>query len=530
VGDIDSAVVAFQGYLEHGDNKGLGQLELARTLFLQGIQDGQPAYYEGAANEDPTTIQAYREDLALIAPDSALAEFDALAGANRAGFLHRFWGERDHADLRKDGERLREHYRRLYYARQHFQLVALNRHYDIVERYRSGSRDFDDRGIIYIRQGEPTQRATTVRPGIELNESWRYARADGDLLFHFMAREDVQDYKLVESLFDVLGFGTTMELRRPEVGAMASELLISREGLSPVYSKLRGVGDATAQNYLRDEREIGRHSIAVGTTTDSYELTFSRGLKANTGVNVVGIDSGKSLLHVSYALNGSTLQAVSSPRGHVYPVRIRVNVVDRFGRLVGSADTTRLFVAKDQVPDREYLVGRVAVPVPPGLLTYRIAVEEGDDRGILSTPDTITAGDFTGNSYSLSSLILGTDLVRVLWHQPDGDSVYFNPIGTFRKAAPMDLYYEVYGLSEGAAYKTEITVAKQSGGGILSVFGGKKPAIKLNFDDRSSGLATRWHRSVGLERLSPGKYWIQVVVTAYNGSQQRSRAGFEVRE
>ena len=72
--------------------------------------------------------------------------------------------------------------------------------------------------------------------------------------------------------------------------------------------------------------------------------------------------------------------------------------------------------------------------------------------------------------------------------------------------------------------------AKQGGGGLLGVFGGKKAAIKLNFEDHAEGLVTRVHRSVGLEKLSPGRYWMEVVITASNGSQQRSRAAFEVRD
>ena len=155
-----------------------------------------------------------------------------------------FWTERDRTELRGDGERLREHYRRLFYARKNFQLTSLNRHYDIVERYRSGSRDFDDRGVIYIRHGEPNSRATYAAPGLEPNESWRYARPEGDLLFHFVAREDVQDFKLVESLFDVLGFSQQIALRADNVAdnPVAEQLIFSREQLSPIYQRLQSAG------------------------------------------------------------------------------------------------------------------------------------------------------------------------------------------------------------------------------------------------------------------------------------------------
>jgi hypothetical protein len=44
--------------------------------------------------------------------------------------------------------------------------------------------------VIYIRHGEPSSRATYAAPGLD-NESWRWP-AGGDLIFHFMAREDVR--------------------------------------------------------------------------------------------------------------------------------------------------------------------------------------------------------------------------------------------------------------------------------------------------------------------------------------------------
>ncbi len=183
-------------------------------ILLLGRFEGVTPYFEGAAcwtTPPPSRV------IGPISPPlprtaSCVSSTSSRAPAGRA-YLRRFWGQRDRAELRADGERLREHYRRLFYARKNFQLTTNNRHYDIVERYRSGSRDFDDRGVIYIRHGEPSSRASYAAPGLEPNESWRYARTDGDLIFHFIAREDVQDFKLVESLFDVLGFSNAVQLQ-----------------------------------------------------------------------------------------------------------------------------------------------------------------------------------------------------------------------------------------------------------------------------------------------------------------------------
>ena len=272
VGDVDSAVAALQHYLRLGQDRALGLLELGRTELIAGRPGGQAHYYEGATLDDSTAVAEYRRDLAVIAPDSSLEKFDALHGGARATYLREFWNQRDDSDLRPQGSRLAEHYRRIAYARRNFYLTSLSRHYDIVERYRSGSRDYDDRGIIYIRQGAPTDRASFHSPSIEANESWRYARADGDLVFHFVAREDVQDYKLVESVFDLLGFSGAVNAGNSDstaLNASVQDLLLSREQISPMYGRLQRVGRASEVRYQNDERRLGRESIRRGTTTDS---------------------------------------------------------------------------------------------------------------------------------------------------------------------------------------------------------------------------------------------------------------------
>ena len=135
--------------------------------------------------------------------------------------------------------------------------------------------------MIYIRHGEPSSRASYAAPGLEPNESWRYSRPDGDLIFHFMAREDVQDFKLVESLFDVLGFSNALALKGEgladaDVDPMAQQLLLSREQLAPIYGRLQSAGRISNARYQDEERQVGQDSIALGTTTDSYELRVPR--------------------------------------------------------------------------------------------------------------------------------------------------------------------------------------------------------------------------------------------------------------
>jgi GWxTD domain-containing protein len=532
-GDVDSALVAFRHYLKLGQDSALALLELGRTELIAGRPGGETHYYEGAGRDDSTAVAEYRKDIAVIAPDSSLDAFDATHGAARAAFLHDFWDTRDDADLQPRGARLTEHYRRLAYARRNFFLTSLSRHYDIVERYRSGSRDYDDRGIIYIRQGKPTDRASYHSPTVEANESWRYARSDGDLIFHFIAREDVQDYKLVESLFDILGFSTAVNAQNSDstaLNARVQDLLLSREQLSPIYGRLQRVGAASEVRFQNDERRVGRESIRRGTTTDSYELEFAKSLIARAEVLGVGHDSGSSLLQVTYAIPGTSLDPVQIERGSLYVIRLRVAVFDSTGHLVATLDTTRRVVSARPVPPNENLVGRVALRVPAGTLQYRMAIQSGADVGTVLPRDTVRVIPPTAGTPMLSDLVLGSRRVPAVWHPAPGDTVFFNPLRTFKTGEEMQLYYEMTGVSPGADYTTQVAVKRGKGGGgfLRKLFGGGGSALSIKFQEHATSPTAAVTRTLSLAKLKPGEYTLEVTITDAAGRSDRRAEGFEV--
>jgi GWxTD domain-containing protein len=464
-----------------------------------------------------------------------LGEFDRTRGQFRADYLRHFWRDRDHVELRAEGERLREHYRRLFYARKNFYLTSLNRIYDIVERYRSGSRDFDDRGVIYIRHGEPTSRATYAAPGLEPNESWRYARPEGDLIFHFVAREDVQDFRLVESLFDVLGFSNALALKGGLAATdggdpMAQQLLLSRERLAPIYGRLQTAGKISTGRFQDEERQVGQASIALGTKTDSYELEFPDELKVKTQVLAVGRDSAGSEVQIAYAIAGAGLEPVTVTQGYLYTVRVRFVGMDRLGKVAATMDTTRHFVAPAPVPDGEHLVGRVAVKVPPGLLTYRLALQQGEESGVVLPRDTVRVGQPTSTALALSDLVLGSRGTNLYWRRTDKDTVMFNPLRVFKRSEEMELYYELEGLSSGTPYTVRISVRKRGGGGGIfrKIFGGGGAAISLKFDEQATFPVASSTRALDLKQLKPGHYTLEVIVDDGRGRTDRRTAEFEV--
>ncbi len=532
-GDPDSALAAFRQYIAQAPDRAMGLYELARTRLMTGDVAGQVAYYQGSTSSDSAVVAAYRKDIALLAADSVLADFDAAAGDARAVFLMNFWSRRDRRDLRPDGTRLAEHFRRFFYARQNFALVSTKRHYGIIERYRSGSKDFDDRGTIYIRHGEPSARASHSAPDLDPNESWRYSRPDGDLVFHFIAQEDVQDYKLVESLFDLLGFDQAVLLGaggEVSFNSTAAALMTSRERLSPMYSRLMTSGDVSAERFRNEERRVGRRSIELGTTTDSYTLTFNRELGVRTDVLAVGRRNGQPLVQLTYAIEGEDLRPVKVPRGLLYSVRVRFVAMDSLGRVVASLDTTRGYLASAAVPAREHLLGRIDVPTVPGKLTYRLSVEQAADAGFVTPTDTVEVAPLEGSGPTLSDIALGTAQGSVAWVRPEsGDTVYFSPLRRFHRGEVILVYYETGGLAPGTPYTTEVAVrkGKTSGGFLRRLFGGGGTAVKFEFEEEA-GIEAGTERGVSTERLSPGSYRMEVRITDAEGNEAVRATPFEI--
>jgi GWxTD domain-containing protein len=512
-GGLSSAQVAFERYLVGGGRRPLGLLELARTRLALGRPDGEPAYYEGAALDDPETTDGYRADLALIAPDSILREFDRLHGQSRAAFLHRFWTDRDHLELRREGERLREHYRRVLYARAHFPLTISRRFYGRFDAFHSGNTELDDRGVIYVRQGEPTRRIRPFIFGAMPNESWRYTRGDGDLLFHFSSGYDgygggdLYDYRLVESVLDLHG----------AADAPRDQLILSRQSLSPVYSRMLNWGPYGAANAEARERNIGATSIVVGTTTDSYELTFARRLSAVADLLAIGRAAGGTRGHLVFGIVAAGVVPRRGAGGIDYPVRVRVAALDRYDRAVATLDTVVTVSHTRPLKNDEYIVGRAELTLPPGRWTYRAALEAGDSAGVVLPRDSVRVGTTDPRFLSLSDIALGTPGRSVPWHTDQGDTVFIAPSSLFRRGLDVGLYYEVTGAVPGHEYRHTITVlgAKDRAG--------SSPLVSLFFNEAAAGDVIRSRRLVRLKQLKSGSYVVEVTVTGADGSSQARR-------
>jgi GWxTD domain-containing protein len=521
VGHLPAALNAFETYRRLGDNRALGLLEVARTRFLLGQLEGQEAYYDGAALDDLVALAAYRADLEVIAPDSVLALFDRLRGPARAEMLRRFWSTRDRLDFRREGSRLREHYRRLATARREFSAGGWSLPSDPA--FLSTDAVLDDRGRLYVRHGEPDSRVTFNAIGVEPNESWHYRRAGGDLVFHFVARQDPDRFRLIESLFDVVDMRVAMQAgaggSATEGQRLAQEgsdqLFRSRQGLAAVYGELGTArGRRTPQAEAR-ERALVQTSMDIGLATDSYEPRYPRDLAARLHAVATSRVADGPGAHLQIAVPGFGLEAEEFEGLSVYPMRLLFVAADPAGVVQVEVDTVlRPATTVPVRPDR-YLQVHFEVPLPAAtVLAYRIGLFSGAAGGSVSPLDTIRTLPERADTPRLGDLILGAASSRMVQ-----DGVVFGPMQSISRSERLELFTEVVGLAGDGRYRASLVLRDPESG---------RPVFEESFSGRVSGGRGAITRSVSLRRAPPGRFQADLIVTDGAGRTAQARQRLQV--
>jgi GWxTD domain-containing protein len=503
-GETSASVTTLQRVLAGGTDSSLARFELGRTLLTEGREQGDSLYFTSALSGDSATIAEIRADLVPIAEANELAAFDVLDGDGRELFLRRFWNDRARRDLRSPAERLVEHYRRLRYAREQFALSNNRRYYGARDLYRApGSETLDDRGVVYVRHGEPDQRLRPHLFGLLPNETWQYRRADGDLLMHFSAGGqgveggDLSDYRLVSSIFDLRG------------NRMPQDMLIaSRFEASDMYEKIMSWGPHGRARMIREERKLGERSAVTGTQTDGFELHFREPLENSTDLVAVGRVGSSSRLQLIYGL--PAVEAGSE-------VRLRLALFDSTGRVerwLDSAATTEAMGGGGSG-------GRFELPAPAGKWYYRFALEIGT-AGMVTPRDSVVIPDLVGSSLAVSGIGLGQLGSHIRWVTSPTDTALLSPGREYEPDSELQLYYEIYGLAPRSPFQTSVVVADKQGNRV------GRHRLRFTFSEEGQGDITRIRRGLTLGGLGKGEYWLEVRVRGSDGREVTARKWLKI--
>jgi GWxTD domain-containing protein len=492
---------AFSLYLTAGGSRERAALELARVRLASYTSGADTLYYIAAASRDSATVRELRADLAFVADTQELSEFDSVPADDRPGWLRRFWEQRDLESLRPRGSRLHEHYARIRTAKLRFRLLSYPRRYELNELWINRDSEFDDRGLIYIRHGAPDETAEAVRVGACPNTSWLYRRPEGNLVLHFVARQNPDDWRLVETLANVAGeSGATTRLRRagPESRCTAVDgLFESRMTIDPIYAKLAG---NPSRRHWERELAITTRSRQIGTTTDSDRLRFSGPLKVawrTYGLLGTRAGRGRALVLISVAAEARKRLA---KQPLTYPFRVRV--VARSGSRIVELDSAPTLRVSQPPRPGEMISFTTEVPLPAGSWNVGVAVEQQTDlAGEVLRDSLVPVPDVASRTPVLSDIVLGDVTGGRSWLAPDGQFP-LSSTGSYVQGEPVPIYYEVAGVTTRGDMETEITLVRDDGRG-RSV---------IRFSEQVDPPITRVRRELNTEKSQPGRYILTIKV------------------
>ena len=508
---------AFSAYAAAGGSPERAALELARVRLASRTPGSDSLYYAAAASTDPGIAADLRKDIAFVADSAELAAYDR-AGSGRAAWLGRFWEQRDLESLRSRGTRLPEHYRRIAVARQRFRILSFPRHYELNELWRNREAEYDDRGLVYIRHGEPDRTASAVRGGTCPNDSWLYRRSEGNLIFHFVARQNPDDWRLVETLANVGGAsGATTRLQQAgpsRVCRPIEGLFESRSGLDPIYGRL-----AVNDSRINWERELAitTRSREVGTTTDTDLPRFPKSLDVVwRAYGLLGNAPGEGRTLVLISVPGSALVPISQqPMAYGF----RTHLVAQSGARAVEVDSLRLLAVPQAPGPGQMLTFTQEVPLPAGKWDVGIAlVQPSDSGGQLLSDDEVTVPNSGTPAFALSDIVLG-DADGRPWTAPDGPFP-LSSTGVYPRGQPVPIYYEVVGAQAGGAIDTELILADEKG----------KNRTVIRFSERAAGPIQRVRRVLSTARSRPGRYTLTLKIRTADGRVAERQAGLSVVE
>ncbi len=123
--------------------------------------------------------------------------------------------------------------------------------------------------------------------------------------------------------------------------------------------------------------------------------------------------------------------------------------------------------------------------------------------------------------------VAGSDSSHRAATKPATFSVLLDAIGAQSAGSSLEVYYDVCGLEPGTTYTTSLRV-EQNASGLKRLLGRSPGPVTASFDESAGGRAVRRHRTLAFDRMPPGSYRAELVVTDAGGRTRTKASAFQV--
>lgn len=465
-------------------------------------------------------------------------------------FYERMWAGRNPLPASRINWRLVEHFRRLVVAERDYEYFGPRRRFVAGEVGRErefppaywAARGLNDKGLIYVRHGEPDERVTTVpRPGVGWNASWRY-HAEG-LDFHFLIPEGegtIGSWPLVPALSNCYmaedrrhwgGLYTWIapplqiadSRTTPNPGDPCGEGAVGRDPVDLMHTivEMTDAGRAFIRRGMRTDRHTW--TDAVESFDFPFQVAAFRGIDGSTDVSIYyALPVGR----FSEASPADTLIVETGVALHdeTWSPEVRHASVSRYPRT-----TDRTAAA----------FGEMHFTVPPDSYLVSVHADLLDSPMLGGYQMGMGIPDFDRSETMMSDVVVAYDVRPIPGHAPTRRSslrIVANPFHRIARDVPFHVYFELYDLAfdedDRARYTVRYALEPQRReGGILGLFSRRAPGLSVSasFEDVTSSPIVLSQIDVG--ELADGPYEFVVHVTdETSGAEQSRRVQVELYE
>ncbi len=512
-------------------------LSLARLHYVGGDPLLADEFYWRAVRSIDGDLAArfVFEDVKYIMDDAELAEYRrAKTPREKIAFFKRFWEKRNPRPGSPDNLRIREHYRRLVFAEREYRYDGFRlpvNDPDVAGYLRFPktfflNHKFNDKGLIYLRYGEPDRRATALGSELAHNESWLYTFPGlaRPLMFHFEIDEDggPNNWRLVPVPTD-------------------DRMLASREDWDPLITRYLHGSRMTRAELLSQLANVGREDVAIGLRHDRH--TWSKKMMPIRCPFEVASFRGR---------RGRTdLELFFSVPRHIPNGPRRADSLWEFGAAVYDLGwNTKCQSRRIQTVNWDdsslvadgYFVGAHRFSLVPGKYRVGFYAEGINTHVIAGYRFTVSVSNYNRARLAMSDVVLGVpgdDGSASVW-QRGGVQLLPNPARRFAVGEPIWLYFEVYNLqldrSGVARYAVELAVERMDGAGsrsLKNLFGllgaGKRTLVTTRAERTVPSSDATEYLAVEMPGGSAGKYRLTVSVEdLVTGSRDQCVRDFEL--
>lgn len=536
--DYKAARRAANAAREAGSPGALRTLGIINLLSSDSAAAGRDHYFAGMSGADELTLQKYYDDLVALLTSEEMDVWNSLEESERPAWLRRAWEWRASISTLPTTERLTTHFERLEYAlqayrRQSFR-VAAGAAMWIDSRL--PPLPLDDRGIVFVRHGQPDDIARIMAPrtldrhrgltGPASNRTaWFYENlAGGRAILEFDKSAYRPDYFLGDPSRECEmgagdgGYRAQLRAWRP---------LIKMASYGCTYATIAGDPGKKFWSAI----QLAAVTADAILETESAEPKLSRPIEllVNAYALKAGFDTELTTLIWARA---EPIVPMSDQEDLIYSLPLFIALEKAASHSVMRLDTSLVIRREARFGPREEISIRHAFrPSFTGDVAVRVSVRNEADslQGQIALTKKFIREYRLG--FSVSDLVIAEPR-NGDWRRGDVGLAPV-PAHMIREGQSFRLFYELYGLEVDEPISVEVLVVPEGTSGLIDALReliSTRHAQSLRFDDTaqtdSDGIVRRWHDVQA--NITSGSYTVIVRVTRESGETAEASTRLDV--